>query len=339
MALSAASATAHGQQQEPTAVRANSVALNWVRMPGAESCIAPQTLGRSVATRVGGPVFVPIDAADWSIEGRIERRGRAWVPTLSAARAPGEAGARTIERVAPDCAAIDEQIITIIALLLNANAVQPQPQTTPCPTPEPRVVVREVLRAAPPPPERRVVLQPIASRSASIELGLGVGLDRVASPAPAATIAVEWSLRWPLLRLRTGLYFDGPSWTELQWESGRATLTTLGAGFAAALCVASPAAQWLSFCPGARGGFATGTATDTAVLPTAAVDVGVRAELPLSARWALRSWTEASVSFLPSRFAVVEGGSNRVLAEAGPRSVLAISTGLAISLLIGTESR
>ncbi|MBL8679873.1 MAG: hypothetical protein JNK05_11940 [Myxococcales bacterium] len=339
-----ATKNAHAQSAQD-AVPASSVALNWVRMPGAESCSAPQTLARMVSARVGGAVFVAVNEADWAIEGRIERRGRAWVATLSAARMPGEVGTRVIERVAPDCAAIDEQIITVIALLLDANRVRPQPPTQPaqpaqCPTPpEPRIVTREVR--VPVVQQRTVMIQPVPSRVASIELGLGGAFARTIGPSFAAHVAGEWAVRWPLLRLRAGLYFDGPVLAEVSWESTSTTLTTLATGASLALCVASPHARWLSLCPGAHVGVAVGTATgaDTAVLGAVSLALAVRAELPLTNRWALRAWTEASASLLQPRFAVIETNTNRVIAETVELSPIALSSGVAISLLFGSETR
>ena len=50
--------------------------LSWLRMPGADACIATQALARSVEERLGRHVFVSASAADVSVEGRIEKRGK-----------------------------------------------------------------------------------------------------------------------------------------------------------------------------------------------------------------------------------------------------------------------
>src|SRR5689334_12323457 len=47
--------------------------LSWVRLEGAESCIATQALAQAVETRLKRKVFVSASGADVSVEGHIAR--------------------------------------------------------------------------------------------------------------------------------------------------------------------------------------------------------------------------------------------------------------------------
>ena len=47
--------------------------LNWVRLPGAESCIAAQALAARIEERVGRVLFVTIAEAGLSVDGSVRR--------------------------------------------------------------------------------------------------------------------------------------------------------------------------------------------------------------------------------------------------------------------------
>ncbi|MFO0557701.1 MAG: hypothetical protein U0269_06750 [Polyangiales bacterium] len=293
--------------------------------------------------RVGGTVFVPLASADWAIEGRIERRDRSWVATLAAARAPGQPATRVIERIAPDCAAIDEQIVTVIALLLDANQVRATRaapvDNPPCPAlPAPRVERVEVAVV------REVPREPVRARRAAFDLSAGAAFEHLPTPAFAAQLGAEWTLAWPTLRLRTALSFVGPSIHELRWSAGQATLTTLTTAAHASLCLAPPSASWLEFCPGATAGLAVGTAATaaasrTTLLPTAALVLRTSAEWPLNDRWSVRVFSELTAQLLTPQFAVVEQDTNRVLAVGSSNSVIGAQVGASISLILPSETR
>ena len=46
--------------------------LSWVRLPGAEGCIAAPALAEAVERRLGHPVFSPAPSATLSVEGWVE---------------------------------------------------------------------------------------------------------------------------------------------------------------------------------------------------------------------------------------------------------------------------
>src|SRR5579871_52850 len=49
-----------------------SASLSWVRLAGADGCVATQDLARDVEERLGRTVFVSASEADVSVEGHIE---------------------------------------------------------------------------------------------------------------------------------------------------------------------------------------------------------------------------------------------------------------------------
>src|SRR5262245_9058418 len=57
----------------PAARAQRTSSLGWVRLAGAEQCIATQQLAQRVEQRVGRAVFVSASQADLAIEGRVER--------------------------------------------------------------------------------------------------------------------------------------------------------------------------------------------------------------------------------------------------------------------------
>ncbi|HMI90997.1 MAG TPA: hypothetical protein VK509_06515, partial [Polyangiales bacterium] len=70
-ALFALAAAAPGARAQATP-QAPTFALNWVRGPGAEGCIASGELARRIEQLLG-PVFRTQDVADRSIEGLVTR--------------------------------------------------------------------------------------------------------------------------------------------------------------------------------------------------------------------------------------------------------------------------
>ncbi len=340
-----ASSEAHAQGAEAVAVPANSVALSWVRLPGAETCSSPQSIARAVQARVGGEVLVGLARADWSIEGRIERRGRTWVATLAAARAPGEQAMRTLERVAPDCAAIDEQVVTVIALLLDAHSARPRPAQAPAaapPCPPSRVVERTVRVVVPVP--RVIEREAVTRRRGVVDLALGGAFEALSRPSFAAQLAGEWTVAWPTARLRVGLTFVGVSRDTVAWSAGQMSVNSLALSASAAICLSHPRAPWLAMCPGLSGGVAYGAGEERAtrreaLLPIASLTLRSHGEIQLSSRWSARLWSELGVNVLRPRFAVVDEATQRALAESSPDSPVSLSAGASISLHFGSETR
>ncbi len=116
---------------EPTAARSSS--LSWIRLEGAESCVATQDLAREVEGRLGRNVFVSASQADVSVEGHIApQKGapgfRAEITirdnkgTLLGTRELVHAGA---------CAEMHEPLAFIIAVMIDPDAKLVDPKAPP----------------------------------------------------------------------------------------------------------------------------------------------------------------------------------------------------------------
>lgn len=110
--------------------------LNWVRLPGADSCICPGELARKVEARLGREVFFSSAAADVAVEGHIgPRKKSGWVAMLVISDKDGKIlGSRKLETEEADCRALDEALALVIAvsiypqsgLVSNAIALPPE---------------------------------------------------------------------------------------------------------------------------------------------------------------------------------------------------------------------
>lgn len=141
--------------------------LSWLRMPGADSCIATQALARSVEERLGRHVFVSAAAADVSVEGRIEKRGKGpgWHAVITVRDGKGALlGTRDVDRSDAACETMSEPLTLIIAVMIDPDASlsgppaplppAPAPAPTPpapAPAPDPTPAPAPEPAAAPPP--------------------------------------------------------------------------------------------------------------------------------------------------------------------------------------------
>lgn len=105
--------------------------LGWVRLEGAEQCIATQELAQRVEQRVGHAVFVSAAQADLAIEGRVERAADAdaFVATLVVSDRSGrELGRRVLRAPGGDCRALEPALVLVIAIGLDPDAALPATQ-------------------------------------------------------------------------------------------------------------------------------------------------------------------------------------------------------------------
>lgn len=137
----------------PSLARAESAArpssLSWVRLPGAEACIGSRALATAVERRLQREVFVPPSRAAVAVEGRIEPSskppGFRAVITISD-EAGVELGNREIHGASPTCAAMNDDLALVIAVMIDPDAaLSPALPAPPSPPPSPAV-------PAPPPP-------------------------------------------------------------------------------------------------------------------------------------------------------------------------------------------
>lgn len=115
---SRASRTARRRAQPNQPNQPNSASLSWVRLAGAEQCIATHELARRVEARLGRRSFVSASQAELSFEGRIERDARhdAWLATVVVSDRQGRMlGRRELRARGAECAAIDSSLAYVFA--------------------------------------------------------------------------------------------------------------------------------------------------------------------------------------------------------------------------------
>jgi len=144
--------------------RPRTSSLSWVRLDGAESCIATPTLAQRVETRLARKVFVSPSEADVSVEGHVsrERSPAGWRAVITVRDATGALlGTREVRSAEASCSSLDDPIALVVSVLIDAEthpdagagsgANGPAP---PAPSaPPPQVVVRRE-RVYVPVPER-----------------------------------------------------------------------------------------------------------------------------------------------------------------------------------------
>ncbi len=310
-----------------------SATLNWVRMPGAESCISPQALARAVEERLGRPLLVPLARAEWSLEGRVERRAGQWIATLAASRDDGRSGARSVSIDAPDCAALDPQLVAVVTLLLDptwTGDVAPSPPSLPAPPvpPSPPSVgvapVRPITEPAPPAPRPRRTL---------LGVGVGFALGWLPDPAPSFRVEAGFAPWGPRARIHASLGAVGPMRRSIGTSGPDADFLSLHAELA--VCLSRLSVPWASLCPGvvvgALHGNATGSARDlSAWSPALGVSLRARFEVPLSEEWRILASLGATLPLLWARFALASGTGDTVSQDIGPESPVALGAELGV---------
>lgn len=195
--LGVLSSNAHAQTAPPS-----TSSLNWVRLPGAESCITARALAEAVERRLQRTVFVSSSAGDLAIEGRIERASDQWTATVTITRADGTSlGTRTLSSRDPSCRAIDASVELVLVLAIDPDALQrapsqpepPRPSQQPAPEVRTietvrvveRTVVRPVIRV------ERIAVAPPTPWRFGFALGGGVNVGLTPNVAPMAWGAAE----------------------------------------------------------------------------------------------------------------------------------------------------
>ncbi len=120
---------------------ADSSSLSWVRLDGAESCIAAPALAQAVEAELHHPVFLLPGAADLTVEGRAERVDGGAVHWRAVVRLSDRAGVvlgeRIVESQSESCDELGRAVAVSIALLIDPIGVPPEPEAAPPTTPPP----------------------------------------------------------------------------------------------------------------------------------------------------------------------------------------------------------
>lgn len=157
--------------------------LAWVRLEGAESCIAASALAQSVESRLGRKVFVSASDADITVEGTIGPAPKQGFRAQLRITAKDGAvlGSRDVETRSASCDAIDEKLSLIVSVLIDPDGTAvPDPAAPPPPVVAPTVIERErvvvVHDDAPPPPRPPWRFELTVAFMASLGLQPGVGV-------------------------------------------------------------------------------------------------------------------------------------------------------------------
>jgi hypothetical protein len=181
--------------------------LSWVRLEGAESCIATQALARAVEARLHRAIFVSAAQGEVSVEGRVQRqKGRAGFRAVLHLRDGGGqlVGTRELETHGASCTELDDSLALVIAVMIDPDAALSEPAAPPVAPPAPAPLIQPVpaplpatppgpAPTSPPAPAEPIQTQPVvleAGASAALGLLPGVGAGLWA----AATIPLRGEL-------------------------------------------------------------------------------------------------------------------------------------------------
>lgn len=108
--------------------------LSWVRLDGAESCVAAPELAAEVETRLGRAVFVPPADAVVAVEGHVEHTEGVWRGVLRMTDHGGTVlGERVVESRAATCEELGHVVAVTLALLIDPDPAPAEPAPPPPP--------------------------------------------------------------------------------------------------------------------------------------------------------------------------------------------------------------
>jgi hypothetical protein len=132
--------------------------LSWVRLEGAESCVATQPLARAVEQRLGRSVFVSASEAELSVEGRVEKK-KSWRAHVEVRDAAGKLlGKRDLESTAASCESLTAPLALALAVMIDPDAAlgggtkadpTPPPNTSGVGDPGSIIIITEPAPSAP----------------------------------------------------------------------------------------------------------------------------------------------------------------------------------------------
>lgn len=294
----------------PARAESRTSSLSWVRMPGADSCVATQDLARDVEARLGRAVFVSAAQADVSVEGHIEpnRGGAGFHATVSLRDAKGALlGTRDLSKKEASCDEMRAPLALVIAVMIDPDAaLKPKPEPPPLPPPEPTVIVKEKTvyvevpaketpkDAALPPPATKTAK---ATWETEVDLAFASSLGLIPSAGPGTDVsAVILPPRGPAFSIDSSYFFG----TDAAAERGAKASFSGGVGALGVCPLALRRDAFSLFACAALGlgaidvkssGFDTGLGTQTRLLFVPSLDVRgslrivgpLRASLGLSA--------------------------------------------------------
>jgi len=115
----------HGQSAVSDRGPGRTSALSWVRLPGAEACVAAPALASAVEARLGRRVFVSPSDAEISVEGTVAYRAdtRRYRATFRVTDREGKVlGVREVDQQVGRCDELDERLAFVLSILIDPDA-------------------------------------------------------------------------------------------------------------------------------------------------------------------------------------------------------------------------
>ena len=295
VALAAAPAAGQDPPEQGSPPGPRTSDLSFVRLPGAEACIASRELAAAVEARLGRPVFVSAARADVTVEGRVEKVDdpTGWRAVIVLSDADGEVlGERELTAEGEDCAALVDPLVLVVAVMIDPDAAlgageeqateEPEgPAASEQPPPEPEV--REVVRT-----ERVEVPVEREAPGWHVELDGGVGIALGALPGVAPLWVGSVYAEPPAffgIEIELGLL---PWATESAQDGGEATFAMGYAGLLLCPLRWVPSAWSLGACAGVHLGATRVTGDGIDASPDERVTAEVVARLRVA--WQVASW-------------------------------------------------
>lgn len=239
---------------EPARVGRTS-SLSWVRLPGAEACVAAPALATSVERRLGRRVFVPPSDAEITVEGTIAYRPdvKRFHATFRVSDREGKVlGSREVDEAATSCDKLDDRLAFVVALLIDPEAAMNGPAAAPATAPPPDPSLTTPL----PPPEPKPIDKPIEpapkeDKAPPWRWMLGAEFGGAAGLVPDVGWVVSGTAlitppRWPGIRAKGSSFLpssrrvEGVAIAEISLVSGELGLCPLEwrpSPFGIAICV------------------------------------------------------------------------------------------------------
>jgi hypothetical protein len=236
-------------------------ALSWVRLPGAESCIAPADLARHVEARLKRPAFGALSRSEIAIEGYVARdeSGRFRVAVSMTDEHGRTSGSRELRSESDACSELDSAVVLTLALLIDPNADLADASVP--------SRARATKRPKPPakPPEQPAPAQPASEP------------PRARRPAASSSVShVASGVAWVVGNLpesALGIWFRGalgmPRWGAFEWtaahvpeqvaETDAGSIASSQASLTGVFCPLAERARPIGYaaCAGVEGGVIT----------------------------------------------------------------------------------
>jgi hypothetical protein len=188
---------------------APSPTLHWVRLPGAEDCIAPHDLATNVEQQMLRALFASPSAAGLTIEGFVGTESgvteppRRYQVRFVTTDPQGAVGERQFVARATSCRELDALIAFIVVMMIDPNAPVPAPPIeTGTLSAELDAELEQLFRGDPPEPP------PLTEPSTPAAGSAGVAAPTQAPAPSAARVAEAEGWHWGL-QLGPALWFGG----------------------------------------------------------------------------------------------------------------------------------